>query len=124
MLEPGNRRLFLESLRPPEGYTFDLAVGTTYTLDLLALLSIPLAFTFADAQDRNGQLASDPAGPAGERPKTCRANRPILPRRTDIGATVASTGFGVSGAISCDRVAAEGGRNAGGLPSEGNYFVC
>ncbi len=60
MLEPGNRRLFLESLRPPEGYTFDLAVGTTYTLDLLALLSVPLAFTFADAQDRNGQLASDP----------------------------------------------------------------
>ena len=60
MLEPGNRRFFLESLRPPEGYTFDLAVGTTYTLDLLALLSVPLAFTFLDAQDSNGQLAADP----------------------------------------------------------------
>ena len=60
MLEPGNRRLFLDSLRPPDGYSFDLAVGTTYTLDLLALLSVPLAFTFADAQGRDGQLAADP----------------------------------------------------------------
>ena len=31
MLEPGHRRLFLDALRPPEGYSFDLAVGTTYT---------------------------------------------------------------------------------------------
>ena len=60
MLEPGHRRLFLDSLRPPEGYSFDLAVGATYTLDLMALLSVPLAFTFADAQDGDGQLATDP----------------------------------------------------------------
>ena len=60
MLEPGQRRLFLDVLRPPEGYSFDLAVGTTYTLDLMALLSVPLAFTFADAQDGDGQLAVDP----------------------------------------------------------------
>ena len=60
MLEPGQRRLFLETLRPPEGYRFDRAVGTTFTLDLLTLLAVPLAFTFRDAQDRDGQLASDP----------------------------------------------------------------
>ena len=60
MLEPGHRRLFLDALRPPEGYSFDLAVGTTYTLDLMALLAVPLAFTFRDAQDRDGQLATDP----------------------------------------------------------------
>ena len=60
MLEPGHRRLFLDALRPPEGYSFDLALGTTYTLDLMALLSVPLAFTFADAQDGSGQLAADP----------------------------------------------------------------
>ena len=60
MFEPGHRRLFLDALRPPEGYSFDLAVGTTYTLDLMALLSVPLAFTFADAHDRDGQLAGDP----------------------------------------------------------------
>ena len=60
MLEPGHRRLFLDALRPPEGYSFDFAVGTTYTLDLMALLSVPLAFTFRDAQDGEGQLAADP----------------------------------------------------------------
>lgn len=60
MLEPGRRRLFLDALRPPDGYSFDLAVGTTYTLDLMALLAVPLAFTFRDAQDRDGHLATDP----------------------------------------------------------------
>ena len=60
MLEPGHRRLLGDTLRPPEGYSFDLAVGTTYTLDLMALLAVPLAFTFRDAHDGNGQLAADP----------------------------------------------------------------
>lgn len=60
MLEPGQRRLFLDALRPPEGYFFDRAVGTTFTLDLLTLLAVPLAFTFRDAQDGDGHLASDP----------------------------------------------------------------
>ncbi len=60
MLEPGRRRLFLDTLRPPEGYVLDRAVGTTFTLDLMTLLAVPLAFTFRDAQDGGGQLASDP----------------------------------------------------------------
>ena len=60
MFEPGQRRLFHDTLRPPEGYRFDCAVGTTFTLDLLALLSVPLAFTFRDPEDGEGQLASDP----------------------------------------------------------------
>ena len=60
MLEPGKRRLFLDTLRPPEGYEFDRAVGATFTLDLMALLSVPLAFTFRDAQDGEGELATDP----------------------------------------------------------------
>ena len=60
MFEPGQRRLLHDTLRPPEGYRFDCAVGTTFTLDLLALLSVPLAFTFRDPEDGDGQLASDP----------------------------------------------------------------
>lgn len=60
MFEPGQRRLLNDTLRPPEGYRFDCAVGTTFTLDLLALLSVPLAFTFRDPEDGDGQLASDP----------------------------------------------------------------
>ena len=60
MLEPDRRQLFLETLRPPEGYRFDRAVGTTFTLDLMALLAVPLAFTFRDAEDHDGHLASEP----------------------------------------------------------------
>ena len=60
MLEPGRRTLFLETLRPPPGYEFDLAVGTTFTLNLHALLAVPLAFTFSEAEDGEGQIAQDP----------------------------------------------------------------
>ena len=60
MLEPGRRRLFLDTLRPPDGYLLSRAVGTTFTLDLMALLSVPLAFTFRDAQDGEGQLITEP----------------------------------------------------------------
>jgi hypothetical protein len=45
MLAPADRRLLLDVLCPPEGYTLDHGVGTTYTLDLLALLRVPLAAT-------------------------------------------------------------------------------
>ena len=60
MLEPGRRRLFLDTLRPPEGYVLDRAVGTTYTLDLMTLLAVPLAFTFSDVQDRDRQIPTEP----------------------------------------------------------------
>ena len=38
MLEPTNRLMLVDALRPPEGHTLDVAVGTTFTLDLDALL--------------------------------------------------------------------------------------
>lgn len=37
---------YRELLTPPEGYVVDYAVGTTYSLDLQALLTVPLAFGF------------------------------------------------------------------------------
>lgn len=45
MLAPAERRLLLDVLAPPDEYTLDEAIGTTYTLDLLALLRVPLAAT-------------------------------------------------------------------------------
>jgi hypothetical protein len=45
MLAPADRRLLLDVLAPPAGYSLDHALGTTYTLDLLALLRVPLAAT-------------------------------------------------------------------------------
>lgn len=60
MLDPHERMLLLESLRPPEGYGLDVAIGTTYTLDLLALLHAPLAFTFQEWEDAEGRPTADP----------------------------------------------------------------
>ena len=60
MLDPRQRVLLLESLRPPLGYSLDRAVGTTYSLDLLALLTAPLAFTVFDWEDKEGRPTADP----------------------------------------------------------------
>ena len=60
MLRPEDRSLLLEAMRPPEGYSFDRAVGTTFVLDLLSLLVTPLAFTFFDWEDREGRPTAEP----------------------------------------------------------------
>lgn len=60
MLRARERTLLLESLRPPAGYHLRRAVGTSYTLDLIALLTAPLAFTFFDAHDGDGVPVADP----------------------------------------------------------------
>ena len=58
MLEPRDRLLLLDALRPPPGFTFDEGIGTTFSLDLVALLTAPLAFTLFDTQDpANSQVA-------------------------------------------------------------------
>ena len=44
MLAPETRLLLTDALRPPAGYAVDLAVGTTYSLDLIALLMAPMTF--------------------------------------------------------------------------------
>src|SRR6266498_3895741 len=44
MLEPQRRRLIADVLRPPDGYALHRAIGTTFSLDLLALLAAPLSF--------------------------------------------------------------------------------
>ena len=43
MLLPDSRTVAFELIRPPSGYHLDLAVLTTYTLDLEALLVLPLS---------------------------------------------------------------------------------
>src|SRR5262245_50262769 len=60
MLLPGDRTLFLDALRPPDGYRLDWAIGTTYTLDLMALLTAPVAFAFTDWRDGEGRPTTDP----------------------------------------------------------------
>ena len=60
MLGTRERTLLLDSLRPPAGYHLRRAVGTSFTLDLMALLTAPLAFTFFDAHDDEGAPVTDP----------------------------------------------------------------
>ena len=60
MLDPRDRTLLFEALRPPEGYSLDAAIGTTYSLELTALLTAPLAFTIFDWEDRDGRPTADP----------------------------------------------------------------
>lgn len=50
MLNPNQRTLLLDSLRPPPGFRLDAAVGTTYSLDLTALLTAPLAFALFESE--------------------------------------------------------------------------
>ena len=49
MLDPYERKHLIEILRPPEGYSLDFAIGTTFSLDLMALMTAPLGFTMFDA---------------------------------------------------------------------------
>ena len=60
MLEPTQRQHLLQTLCPPEGYELAFAIGTTYSLDLLALLSVPLAFAQFDWEDDAGRPSADP----------------------------------------------------------------
>lgn len=59
MLHPNDRRHLFESLRPPSGYALDCAIATTYTLDLLALLTVPVAFTSFDLISEDRQLTTN-----------------------------------------------------------------
>jgi hypothetical protein len=60
VLAPKDRSLLLEALRPPAGYRLDVAVCTTYSLDLMAMLVAPLAFTFFDWEGNDGEPTRDP----------------------------------------------------------------
>lgn len=60
MLEPQSQHLFMNALRPPDGFHLDQAIGTTFSLDLIALLSVPLAFTFSNWEDREGNPTANP----------------------------------------------------------------
>jgi hypothetical protein len=60
MLKPDDRHLLFDSLRPPDGYALDYGVGTTFSLDLLALLTAPLAFTLFDWGNDEDPLHASP----------------------------------------------------------------
>jgi len=88
MLEPQTRDLLTEHLRPPEGYQLDYAVGTTFSLDLLALLVTPLSFALFDWEDETGQPTADITAImqalrnyADRMAIFCQAGRIVVPRK-------------------------------------------
>lgn len=56
-LTPETRVLLTDALRPPAGYRVDVAVGTTYSLNLTALLLAPLVFALFD-QDNAEEIGN------------------------------------------------------------------
>jgi hypothetical protein len=60
MLEPEQRLLLLDALRPPPGFVLDRAVGTTFSLDLAALLTAPVGFALLDREATDGRPVTDP----------------------------------------------------------------
>jgi hypothetical protein len=91
MLKPGNRTLLLESLRPPPGFELDSCLGTTYSLDLQALLTAPLAFTLFEREDEQGSPNRDPLALleslrryAGRMHIFCQSGRIQVPKSQDL----------------------------------------
>lgn len=59
MLSPDTRTVAFELVRPPAGYDLDFALMTTYTLDLEAMLTLPLS-VLARADKGIDDLLADP----------------------------------------------------------------
>ncbi|QYG95212.1 hypothetical protein HC251_24135 [Iamia sp. SCSIO 61187] len=62
MLAPHDRAGLFEALRPPSGFMLDHAVGTSFTLDLEALLTAPIAFALYAASDLDAADGLEPVG--------------------------------------------------------------
>lgn len=56
--DPENRELYTSLLRAPDQYRFDHALATTYSLDFLAALTVPMTIVFRDAENRDEMLRS------------------------------------------------------------------
>jgi len=60
MLQPNDRKHLFESIRPPEGYELSFALGTTYSLDLTTLLTVPIGFAFNEYEGDEPKGGPDP----------------------------------------------------------------
>jgi hypothetical protein len=58
VLAPQDRTPLLDALRPPSDFTLHTAIGTTFSLDLVAFLSASVGFTFFEL-DESGESMGD-----------------------------------------------------------------
>lgn len=57
MFEANNRQALTQQLRPPAGYRLSHAVGTTFTLDMVSALAVPLSFVAGSGEEFNNPVA-------------------------------------------------------------------
>lgn len=60
VLRPDQRSLLFDALRPPAGYQLDQAVGTSFTLDLSAIIVAAVAFSSFDTARPDGMPLANP----------------------------------------------------------------
>jgi hypothetical protein len=53
MIHPEQRGMLTDALTPPSGFVFDSGVATTYSLDLITLLTLPLHLAWLGSADDN-----------------------------------------------------------------------
>ncbi|UQN13957.1 phospholipase D family protein [Gulosibacter sp. ACHW.36C] len=58
MLEPQQRATFTEQLQPPTGFRLVQAIGTTFTLDLISALAVPLSFSASRLHDADDPVST------------------------------------------------------------------
>ena len=56
MLDPYDRLQLVSELRPPDGFEFDCGIGTTFSLDLESLLTVPLSLALCEFESREDAL--------------------------------------------------------------------
>lgn len=61
MLDPYDRLQLVSELRPSDGFEFDCGIGTTFSLDLVSLLTVPLSLALCEFESRDDALANPEA---------------------------------------------------------------
>jgi len=61
MLDPYDRLQLVSELRPPDGYEFDAGIGTTFSLDLESLLTVPLSLALCEFESRDEAMKNPEA---------------------------------------------------------------
>ena len=59
MIHPEQRGMLTDALTPPPGFVFDSGVATTYSLDLITLLTLPLHLAWLGSADDNANQLDD-----------------------------------------------------------------
>ena len=90
MLSPNTRQTYLDGLRAPAGYRLESALATTFSLDLLTLMTAPVVMALQDYQIQ-GDITEDPVALLEAIRKTadrfavfCQRGRIAIPSKSSV----------------------------------------